>query len=361
MRADLKLMGDAVIASVRGYVASAVSALSGRIDGLDERIKAIPAGPRGEAGAPGERGEKGDVGAPGADGQSVSVEDVQPLVRGLVETAVKALPPAKDGQDGAPGDPGPQGEAGAPGQDGDAGAPGRDGADGLPGPAGDRGEPGPQGDPGPAGPPGRDGTPGKDGTPGERGKPGEQGEPGHVGKDGRDGRDGKDGAPGRDAFELDILPAIDPTKAYPRGTLAQWQGGIVRALRETAPLREGALIVDAGWTSIVRGVACVELGQSHERAFALDVRYSDGTTESKAFTLPAMIYRGVFREATYERGDVVTWDGSLWHCEKSTTEKPGPMATEFWKLCAKRGRDGRDGERGEKGASATVARAAVRG
>jgi hypothetical protein len=64
--------------------------------------------------------------------------------------------------------------------------------------------------------------------------------------------------------------------------------------------------------------------------------------EEKAFTLkwPTMIYRDVFKEGTeYQQGDVVTWAGSLWHCNKATTEKPG---TESWTLAAKKGRDGKD-------------------
>ena len=59
-----------------------------------------------------------------------------------------------------------------------------------------------------------------------------------------------------------------------------------------------------------------------------------------------MLYRGVWKEGdSYERGDCVTWGGSLWHCEKDTTDKP--ETSESWKLAVKRGRDGRDGEKPE--------------
>lgn len=67
--------------------------------------------------------------------------------------------------------------------------------------------------------------------------------------------------------------------------------------------------------------------------------------------IPTMIYRGVFKEGVqYERGDTVTFGGSLWHCNggdrdgqwKGTTdEKPGDGA-KHWTLAAKRGRDGKD-------------------
>ncbi|QOF71466.1 hypothetical protein IG197_27620 [Aminobacter sp. SR38] len=58
---------------------------------------------------------------------------------------------------------------------------------------------------------------------------------------------------------------------------------------------------------------------------------------------PVMLYRGVFTEREYERGDTVTWAGSLWHCDAAkTTEKPGEGSSS-WTLAAKRGRDGKDG------------------
>ncbi|NLS07614.1 hypothetical protein HGP14_30590 [Rhizobium sp. P32RR-XVIII] len=59
---------------------------------------------------------------------------------------------------------------------------------------------------------------------------------------------------------------------------------------------------------------------------------------------PVMLYRGVFKDGQpYEQGDTVTWAGSLWHCDKNTSEKPGDGSKD-WTLCAKKGRDGKDGE-----------------
>lgn len=59
---------------------------------------------------------------------------------------------------------------------------------------------------------------------------------------------------------------------------------------------------------------------------------------------PVMLYRGVYREGSYERGDTVTWAGSLWHCDAvKTIEKPGDGSKD-WTLCAKKGRDGKNGE-----------------
>lgn len=57
---------------------------------------------------------------------------------------------------------------------------------------------------------------------------------------------------------------------------------------------------------------------------------------------PVPIYRGVWRDAeTYQRGDMVTWAGSTWHCDAKTTAKPGE-ASGHWTLAVKAGRPGRD-------------------
>jgi hypothetical protein len=53
-------------------------------------------------------------------------------------------------------------------------------------------------------------------------------------------------------------------------------------------------------------------------------------------------YRDVYDGATtYDAGDVVTDDGSLWLCKAATTtDRPGQSSA--WKLICKRGKDGRD-------------------
>ncbi len=79
-----------------------------------------------------------------------------------------------------------------------------------------------------------------------------------------------------------------------------------------------------------------------ERVFTL--KWSNAGKEIvKRFGVPAMIYRGVFKEGeTYRSGDIVTWGGSLWHCREETTQKPLDNAA-AWQLAAKRGRDGKPG------------------
>jgi hypothetical protein len=66
-------------------------------------------------------------------------------------------------------------------------------------------------------------------------------------------------------------------------------------------------------------------------------------------TFPIMRYRKVWTSgATYTRGSVVTWDGSMWHCDApTTTAKPGTGAA--WSLIVKRGNPGKDGATGPSG------------
>jgi hypothetical protein len=58
---------------------------------------------------------------------------------------------------------------------------------------------------------------------------------------------------------------------------------------------------------------------------------------------PGLQYLGVHVDGKqYERGDLVTWAGSAWHCNEGTTTKPGE-GSKAWTLMVKRGRDGKDG------------------
>lgn len=186
---------------------------------------------------------------------------------------------------------------------------------------------------GPPGPAGHDGFDGKDGAPGVPGKDGSDGSPGEPG---RDGRDGQEGTPGRDAFALDVLEAINEQRRYPRGTVAQHNGGLVRAFRTTEPLAEQSDMVAAGWHAIVRGVHQVQCEQVSERASLISISMSDGVQLVHRLNWPTPIYRGVWKEGDYEPGDMCTYDGSLWHCNVPTSARPGGAD---WTLAAKHGRD----------------------
>jgi len=59
--------------------------------------------------------------------------------------------------------------------------------------------------------------------------------------------------------------------------------------------------------------------------------------------LAGLSYEGVYQDGkSYDIGNLVTWGGSMWHANESTTTKPGE-GSKAWTLTVKRGRDGKDG------------------
>lgn len=111
--------------------------------------------------------------------------------------------------------------------------------------------------------------------------------PGPPGKDGRDGLDGKDGKDGLGFEDMDL----------------EYDGARTFAFKfERGPIKKS-------WP--------VKLG------------------------VPS--YVGVYQDGqTYQRGDLVTWSGSMWHCNTETTVKPGE--SKAWTLCVQRGREGKPGK-----------------
>lgn len=149
----------------------------------------------------------------------------------------------------------------------------------------------------------------------------------------------KDGQPGRDAAHIEILPALDIAKCYPRGTYAKHLGGLWRSYEATSGMK--------GWECIVEGVASIGVEQDGDRSFKAVATLSSGRTEEKCLTFPLMIYRGVFAGGDHAPGDTVTWAGSLWHCDEATSDKPGELGSKGWRLAVKKGRDGKDGINGK--------------
>lgn len=348
-------------------------------DGLDGKDGAP--GEPGERGPQGERGEKGDQGSPGKDGE--------PGPRGE---------PGAKGDKGERGEPGPKGDRGEPGPKGEQGDKGDPGEQGEPGPKGEQGERGEKGDTGPKG------DKGDQGDPGERGPAGKDCDPEFVKQlvaqaveafprpqDGKSitiedvtpllvqlvdkavaliprPKDGesvpieavrgmiddavakamagvrmpKDGEPGRDAAHIEILPAIDEAKTYPRGTFARHEGGLWRSFEATTGMK--------GWECIADAIADVSLEQVGERTVAIEVRLASGKSSRKEVTFPVTIHRGIWKDGeTYARGDATTRDGSTWILMADQQKgKPGDDGS-GWVLSTKRGRDGKDGQRGEKG------------
>lgn len=77
------------------------------------------------------------------------------------------------------------------------------------------------------------------------------------------------------------------------------------------------------------------------RSFTLKFVKGEAVKEF-TFKTPAMIYQNVYQAGKmYEPGDVVTWAGAMWHCDKETDTKPGDE-NDNWTLAVKRGRNGKE-------------------
>jgi hypothetical protein len=139
---------------------------------------------------------------------------------------------------------------------------------------------------------------------------------------------------GRDAIDVEILPAIEEAKQYPRGTYAAHRGGLWKSYERTHGMR--------GWECIVDGIDGVSITQDGDREFSVKLMKSSGQEVAQKFALPIQIYKGVFREEqAYDAHDNVTWAGSQWTSTKSeNTDKPG--SSDAWQLTVKAGRNGKD-------------------
>lgn len=377
---DGRQLGELIVEQVREFVGRALSSLTGRVEALERRAP-VP-------------GPQGDPGKDGRDTDPAAIE-------AAVQRAIAAIPTPRDGADGLPGksayqmavergfsgtelqwldsikgepgNPGQKGDTGPRGEKGDIGPPGPEGARGAPGergdrgengeagPAGERGADGPPGSCGENGPPGRDGPAGKDGAPGARGDVGPPGEKGDPGRDGRDADPElvremvaeavraipvpKDGRDGKDA------PAVDEDAIVARVTARIPIPKDGRDGRDGAPGLQGER--GANGVNGKDGQNGVDGKDGHD---GLSVDDIDMTVDGRVFTfalrcgervvkkdikVPFPLYRGVWRNGTYEHGDVVTFGGSQWIARKDTKEKP---PHDDWQLCVQRGRDGKDSE-----------------
>ncbi|TAZ20765.1 collagen-like protein [Rhizobium ruizarguesonis] len=175
----------------------------------------------------------------------------------------------------------------------------------------------------------KDGTPGKDGEPGQPGK---------------DGEPGKDGAPGKDG--VGFAGAIIDRSGHLNMTLTDGQtrdlGPVVgKDGKDGEPGKDGAPGKD--------GLGFEEMDEVlDEDGRTLVRRYSgDGRIKEYRHRFGVVLDQGVFKEGTeYQRGDGVTYGGSFWIAQGTTTDKPEDKTEagrKSWRLAVKRGRDGKDG------------------
>lgn len=243
------------------------------------------------------------------------------------------------------------------------------------GEAGPAGEQGPQGEPGPQGETGANGKDGNDAPPptdeqvtqavrsvlegersliaeqverwfeinppptgpkGEPGAPGERGEKGDPGERGMDGKDGQAGPV--------VVAAIKDS-----------DGELILTLTDGTLLKTGIFDGKNGRDGTDGAIGPSGLGFEDLTAeVGLDGRtlilgYVRGDVrQTFELKLALPVDRGAYQEGeAYQKGDEVTYAGSLWRAVEDTTDRP--TGSDKWRLAVRRGRDGKDGKDGERG------------
>src|SRR3954468_12011497 len=149
---------------------------------------------------------------------------------------------------------------------------------------------------------------------------------------------------------LDALQALAKGEAGPIGPRGP-EGPVGRDGRDGLsglPGEKGAKGIDG--KDGADGLGFSDLSVLHDGERTVTFRFQKGSDVTDIpIVFPVEIYQGVYVDSrTYTRGDSVTWGGSEWHCNDTTTTKPGD-GSKNWTLKVKRGRDGKDGEKGERG------------
>jgi hypothetical protein len=169
-------------------------------------------------------------------------------------------------------------------------------------------------------------------------------EKGDPGKDGEPGRDGKDGIPGADGKSIsadDVAPLVE--SAIARGLLETERRGmdmIQRAIEAIPKPEKGADGTNGKDGLDAFGFDDMTMEYDGRRGFSFKFMQGE-RVKTFDFVAPLVLDAGFYQEGkSYEAGDGVTFGGSYWIAKTETTQKPG-VASEDWRLCAKKGRDGK--------------------
>lgn len=359
-----------------GGLEKQIGPLLKRLEALEARAPVAP--------EKGERGEKGEPGKDGRDGKDADQAAIAALVATEVEKKVAALPKAKDGRDGVDGKDGksadpseaallikdevkralaeiPTPKDGRDGKDADGDAilkaltaEARSIIEALPKPKDGKDadeaaiksalqtELRAMFDAIPIPKDGKDGRDGKDGEPpdpvaieraiADRVEKAVKAIP--APKDGRDGIDGKDGRDGKD-------------------------GAAGVSIKDVATDADGCLLVTLSNGDILRtksvrgedglGFDDMRIESDGERTFRLVFERGD-RIKTQELTIPSLIWRDVWEASEpYQKGDGVTYGGSIWIATRAADPNERPDQSDAWKLAVKKGRDGKPGKDGEKG------------
>jgi hypothetical protein len=289
------------------YIGRALKPILAKIEVLESR--APERGEKGEKGDPGERGIPGESvkGDPGKDGNSVTADDVLPELRAELQKAFEALPVPKDGTDGRNAFE----VAVSLGYEGTV----HEWLSSLQG---------------------RAGLDGKSVTPDEilptlkqwfeaLPKP-------------ANGKDGKDGTDGKSVTVSDISEFME-------ASIAKWaleferraSDLIQRCIDRIEKPKDGINGKDGRDAFDLQDVN-LSLSADERTLVMAFVRGDVRVERSVVLTHP--IYRGVWRDGQFSKGDSVTFGGSTWIATRETSSKP--ELDDSWRLAVKRGRDGKD-------------------
>lgn len=196
---------------------------------------------------------------------------------------------------------------------------------------------------------------GDPGEPGEAGQPGDKGDPGEVdmdavkqlieqavaalppaekGEPGEPGMPGEKGEPGADGIGI-VDALIDQDKKL----VLTWADGRTKAVGIVVG-NDGSNGSDGkdGETFTLDDLVFDQYDDL--RTFKLGFVKGE-VNHTFEFKLPGFVDKGVWREdGEYEKGDSVSWAGSLWMAQKDAPGKPD-TADGGWRLAVKRGRDGK--------------------
>jgi integrin beta 3 len=158
-------------------------------------------------------------------------------------------------------------------------------------------------------------------------------------KDGKDGRDGVDGKNGVGAT----------------GALIDRDGNLVLTMADGNKHELGVVVGRDGKDGERGkdgndGFSLEDLTFEHTGDRDLVLRFSRGELVKEfRVTIPGFVDCGVWREGEFQKGDAVTWGGSLWIAQADAVKgKPGDKDG-GWRLAVKTGRDGKEGKPGKDG------------
>lgn len=143
------------------------------------------------------------------------------------------------------------------------------------------------------------------------------------------------------AQEVERAMAALPAPIGLAGAMIDRKGALMMTLSDGKLIDLGRVEGKDGNPGI--GFDDMVVDQVGERSFLMRFTRGDQVKEF-AFAMPVMLDRGVYRAGeAYQKGDCVTYGGSLWIAQANTDAKPDG-ADSGWRLGVKRGRDGRGAE-----------------